>query len=107
VQPEIQEKKLRTRDRLIFGILLPVLVLIAGMLVIASVDSRAGAAEFAGLGVFLGLVISLPVVLLFNLLFLLLEVETRKSCFLCGMILPMIVFIAAIVYQSGLWDKLT
>jgi len=67
VQPEIQEKKLRTRDRLIFGILLPA----------------------------------------FNLLLLLVEAETRKSCFLCGMILPTIVFLAAIVYQSGLWDKLT
>ena len=67
MQPEIQEKKLRTRDRLIFGILLPA----------------------------------------FNLLLLLLEVETRKSCFLCGMILPTIVFIGAIAYQSGLWDNLT
>ena len=52
MQPETQEKKLRTRDRSIFGIILPVLVLIAAMLVIANVDSRAGAAEFAGLGVF-------------------------------------------------------
>jgi len=98
---------LRTRDRLIFGLLLPVGVLVVGMLWIANLDSRAAAAEFAGLGVFFMLLFSLPVVLVLNSMIVLGCEGTRKSCFLRGMILPAIVFLAAIVYQSGLWNRLT
>ena len=74
---------------------------------IANVESRAGAVEFAALGVFFMLLFSLPVVLVLNSLIAFLDTETRMSCFLRGMIIPTIVFIAAIIYQSGLWDRLT
>lgn len=105
----MQESKmaLRTRDRLVFGLLLPVCAQVVGMLLIANLESRAGAAEFAGLGVFFMLLFSLPVVLVLNSIIVLGYQGTRKSCFLRGMILPAIVFVAAIVYQSGLWDRLT
>ncbi len=98
---------LRTRDKLVFGLLIPVVIQIVGMLLIASVDSRAGAAEFAALGVFFMLLFSLPFVLVLNPLLVFGSAETRQACFLRGMILPTLVFLAAIVYQTGLWDRLT
>lgn len=98
---------LRTRDRWVFGMLLPLVVLVVGMLGIASLDSRAGAAEFAGLGVFFMLLFSLPFVLVINPLLIFGNVDSRKTCFRRGMILPAIVFVAALAYQSGLWDRLT
>jgi len=84
-----------------------VVVLVLGMLGIASLDSRAGAAEFAALGVFFLLLFSLPFVFVINPLLIFGNVESRQACFLRGMILPAIIFLAAIVYQSGLWDRLT
>jgi len=98
---------LRARDRLVFGLLLPVVVLVVAMLGIASLDSRAGAAEFAALGVFFMLLYSFPLVLVINPLLIFGNVESRKACFSRGMILPAIIFLAAIAYQSGLWDRLT
>ena len=98
---------LKTLDRWVFGMLLPLVILFVGMLGIASLDSRAGAAEFAGLGVFFMLLFSLPFVLVINPLLVFGNVESRKACFWRGMILPAVVFLAAIVYQSGLWDRLT
>ncbi len=98
---------LRTRDRWVFGMLLPLVILVVGMLGIASLDSRAGAAEFAGLGIFFMLLFSLPFVLVINPLLVFGNADSRKACFWRGMILPAIVFLAALVYQSGLWDRLT
>jgi hypothetical protein len=98
---------LRTQDRWVFGLLLPLVILVVGMLGIASLDSRAGAAEFAGLGIFFMLLFSLPFVLVINPLLVFGKADSRKACFWRGMILPAIVFLAALVYQSGLWDRLT
>lgn len=97
----------KTWERLLFGLLLPVVVQAVGMFIIASFDSRAGAAEFAALGIFFMLLFSLPVVLLINFLLALWQAETRKACFLRGMILPGLVLIATVIYQTGLWDKWT
>lgn len=98
---------MRKRDRLIFGVFLPNVILVVGMLIIANMESGAKAAEFGGLAVFFMLLISLPVTLTVNSLMLLQSSETAISCFTRGMIPPGLVLIAAGIYQSGLWDKLT
>ena len=98
---------LRKRDRFIYGLLLPIVVMIVGMLVIANVESGAAAAEFAALGVFFMLLVALPITLIVNSAVMLQEVKTTKDCFMRGMVVPGIVLLAAIVYQSGLWDRLT
>ena len=98
---------MRRRDRLLYGVLLPNVVLAVGMLIIANMKSGAKAAEFGGLAVFFMLLISLPITLTVNSLMLLRSSETAISCFRWGMIPPGLVLIAAVIYQSGLWDKWT
>ncbi|NNC68941.1 MAG: hypothetical protein HKN83_13005 [Gammaproteobacteria bacterium] len=99
--------ELRKRDRFIYGLLLPIVLLVIGMLIIINVESGASAAEFGALAVFFMLIISLPITLLVNTVVILQDIQTKKSCFVRGMIAPGIVLIGAVVYQSGLWDKLT
>ena len=98
---------LRRRDRIVFGVVLPVVVMIVGMMLIASVDSSAGAAEFAALAVFFMLLISLPITLVINTVVAFQNVDSRQSAFLRGLIVPGIVMLGAVIYQSGLWDRLT
>ena len=98
---------LRKRDRFIYGVLLPVLIMIVGMLVIANVESDAAAAEFGALAVFFMLLVALPVTLVVNAAVMLQKAGNAKQCFTRGMLLPGFVLLAAIVYQSGLWDRLT
>jgi hypothetical protein len=92
---------------LVYGVLLPNAILIAGMLFIASLESGAGAAEFGGLAVFFILLFSLPLTLVVNAIMLLRNPKSIASCFGFAMIPIALVLIAGIVYQSGLWDKLT
>jgi len=98
---------LRKRDRFIYGLLLPIVVMIVAMMVIANLDSRAGAAEFAALGVFFMLLVALPITLVINTAVVLQKAESAKSCFMRGMVVPGIVMLAGIAYQAGLWDLLT
>ena len=56
---------------------------------------------------FFMLIISPTIPLLVNNVIILQDIQTKKSCFVRGMIAPGIVLIGAVVYQSGLWDKLT
>ena len=95
------------RDRLIYGIIVPVAIMIAGIFVIMQVDSGANAAEFASLGVMLGTVVALPIVLTVNGVLAFQPADTPAACFKRGMIAPGIVMAGAIVYQTGLWDALT
>lgn len=99
--------ELRTRDRLIFGVVLPIVVMIVGLLVIMNLETGAGAAEFAALGIFLGAVVVTPFVLILNSIFAFQNVGSAKECFWRGMIVPSIVLVGAIVYQTGLWDAIT
>ena len=98
---------MRKRDRLLYGLLLPNIVLVVGMLIIANMESGASAAEFGGLAVFFMLLASLPITLTVNSVMLLQNPESTISCFARGMIPPGLVLIAAVIYQSGLWDGLT
>jgi hypothetical protein len=98
---------LRKRDLVIFGILLPNLVLVVAMLAIAKMNSGADAGEFGGLAVFFMLLISLPITLTANSLMLLRDCESVSSCFRFAMIPPGLVLLAAVIYQSGLWDAIT
>lgn len=98
---------MRKRDRLIYGVFLPIVVMIAGLFVIMSVETGAAAAEFAALGILLGAVIVTPITVIVNLLIAFQGVETRMGCFKRGMIAPGIVLIGAVVYQTGLWDAIT
>ena len=99
--------ELRKRDRLIYGVVLPIVVMVFGLLIIMNVETGAGAAEFAALGIFLGVVIVSPFVLISNLLLALLNVGSSIECFVRGMIVPGLVLIGAVVYQTGLWDAIT
>lgn len=98
---------MRKRERLLYGLLLPNVVLVIGMLIIANMDSGASAAEFGGLAVFFMLLASLPITLTTNAVMLAQDPKSATSCFARGMIPAGLVLITAVVYQSGLWDKLT
>ena len=98
---------LRKRDKFIYGVLLPVVIMIIGMLVIANVESGAAAAEFGALAVFFMLLVALPITLVVNSAVMLQEAKSVKDCFKRGMVVPGIVMLAAIIYQSGLWDRFT
>ena len=97
----------RTWDRLLFGVILLIGVMTFVLFLVMLTDTRAGAAEFAALGVFLGAIIVTPVVLIVNLLLAFQAAETTKACLKRGLVAPGIVVIAAIVYQTGLWDART
>ena len=95
---------LRNRDRLIYGVLLPLLIMVAGLLVIMSTETGAAAAEFAALGIFLGAIVVSPFVLILNFFLAWQPAGSTMICFRRGMIVPGIVLVGAIIYQTGLWD---
>jgi hypothetical protein len=97
----------RKRDLVIFGVLLPNIILVVAMLAIAKMNSRADAGEFGGLAVFFMLLISLPITLTTNALMLLRGYESVSLCFRFAMTPPGLVLLAAVIYQSGLWDAIT
>ena len=97
---------LRKRDRLIFGVLLPIAIMVIGLLIIMTIDTRAGAAEFAALGIFLVAIAVSPIVLIANLVVAFQVETTRSQCFRRGMIAPGIVTLGAFLYQLGLLDAL-
>jgi len=99
--------QLRKRDRLIFGVLLPIVIMVLGLMLIMNLPTGAGAAEFAALGIMLGAITVAPIVLLVNLVVAFQDVETSSACFRRGMIAPGIILFGAFVYQIGLWDALT
>ena len=92
------------RERLLFGLVYPVLILIAVLLVIMQLTSGAAAAEFASLGVMLGAIIVAPLVLMVNVVLAWNTSGTRKDCFIRGMILPSLVAVIALSYQLGALD---
>lgn len=98
---------LRTRDRIIYGIVLPVGVMIVGLLLIMSVESSAAAAEFAALGIMLGAIIAAPIMLAITTFLAFQPVTTPAACFVRGMIAPGIVLVGAVAYQAGLWDAVS
>ena len=98
---------LRKRDRLLYGVVLPIGIMAFGLFLVMHADTGAGAAEFASLGIFLGAIVVAPAVLLVNLVLAFQSADTIKTCLLRGMVAPAIVVIGAIIYQSGLWDALT
>lgn len=70
---------LRKRDKLLYGVVLPIIVMIIGLLVIMNFETGAGAAEFAALGIFLGAIIVTPFVLIINSFVALQNVGSEKS----------------------------
>ena len=97
---------LRKRDRLIFGVLLPIVIMVFGLLIIMTLDTRAGAAEFAALGIFLVSIAVSPIVLIANLVVAFQVESTKGQCFKRGMIAPGLVMLGAFLYQLGLWDAI-
>ena len=81
--------------------------MILGLFLVIISDTGAAAAEFASLGIFLGAIIVMPVVLIINLVLAFQAAETPAICLRRGMIVPAIVLIGAVIYQTGLWDALT
>ena len=98
---------LRKRDRLLFGVVLPIGIMIFCLFLVMLSDTRAAAAEFASLGIFLGAIIVMPVVLIVNLVLAFQPAETSSVCLRRGLVAPGIVVVGAIIYQTGLWDALT
>ncbi len=99
-------RSLRIRDRLLYGVVLPIAIMVAALFAIMHADTGAAAAEFASLGIFLGTIIAAPVVLIVNLFAAFQPANRPMNCFKRGMIAPGIVVIGAIVYQTGLWDAI-
>jgi len=97
---------LRKRDRLLFGVLLPIVAMAAGLFIIMLMDTSAGAAEFAALGIFLVAIAVSPIVLIINSVVAFQAQQTRAECFKRGMIVPGLVLAAAFLYQLGIWDAL-
>ncbi len=100
-------ESLRKRDRLLYGVILPIGIMAFCLFLVMLTDTRAGAAEFAALGIFLGAIIVTPVVLLVNLVLAFQAADTAKVCLNRGMIEPVIVVIFSILFQALLWDALT
>ena len=96
-----------TWDRLLFGVIMPIGVMALALFLVMLTDTKAGAAEFAALGIFLGAIIVTPVVLIVNLVLAFQTAETSMVCLKRGLVAPGIVVIGAIVYQTGIWDALT
>ncbi len=92
---------------MIYGVLVPIGIMIAALFVIMHADTGAAAAEFASLGIMLGAIIVTPFVLIVNLVIAFQMVDTPMACFKRGMIAPGIVMIGTIIYQTGLWDAVT
>ena len=91
--------------KLIGGYLLPLDVLVIGMLGLTQVESAAGAAEFAGLGVLFALIAAVPVTIVANL-FLLPVRGDVMAYFRKGMIVPVLFFVWGVLYHAGIWDVL-
>ena len=101
------KETMRKRDRLIYGTVLPIGVMVTGLFLIMLADTGAAAAEFAALGIMLGAIIVSPIVLVVNLVLSFQGGATRAECFQRGMIAPGIVLIGAIIYQTGAWDAIS
>lgn len=97
---------LRKRDRLLFGVLLPIVTMAGGLFIIMLMDTSAGAAEFAALGIFLVAIAASPFVLIINSVVAFQNQQTRAECFKRGMIVPGLVMLVAFLYQLGLIDAL-
>jgi len=95
------------RDRLIYGVLIPTVIMVVGLLIIMALPTGASAAEFAALGILLGAIMVSPIVLLINFVTAFQGGGTSRDCFKRGMIAPAIVLVGAFVYQIGLWDAVT
>lgn len=98
--------EVRKRDRLLFGVALPLAIMIAGLFLVMLAPTNAGAAEFAALGIFLVGITVLPVVLIVNLVIAFRPADKATICFRRGMIAPALVLFGAIAYQAGLLDAL-
>lgn len=102
----MENEMLRKRDRLLFGVLLPIVTMAAGLFIIMLMDTSAGAAEFAALGIFLVAIAVSPIVLIINSVMAFQNQQTRSECFKRGMIVPGIVMVAAFLYQLGVLDAI-
>ena len=82
-------------DKVLFGVLLPIGVMVFGLVLIMNTETGAGAAEFAALGIMLGALIVSPFVVIVNVFVALQGGDTPAACFRQGMIAPGIVLIGA------------
>ena len=93
-------------DRFLFGFLFPMFAMVLGLLIIMSMPTNTGAAEFAALGILLGAVIISPLLLIVNTLLAMGPARTRAACFKRGMAAPALVMLGALLFQLGLWDAI-
>lgn len=98
--------ELNKRDRMLFGLVLPVIILCLGLVIIMALPSGAAAAEFASLGVMLISIIFSPIILAATAALAWTAKGSRASCFFRGMIAPAIVLVVALSYQLGYLDNL-
>lgn len=96
--------KLKKRDRMLCGLVLPVIILCLGLVIIMALPSGAAAAEFASLGVMLISIIFSPIILAVTAAFAWNAKGSRAACFLQGMIAPAFVLAIALSYQLGFLD---
>lgn len=95
---------LRKRDRMLYGLVIPIAILALGLVVIMAMPTRAGAAEFASLGVMLISITLSPIILAVTAAMAWTSKGSKQSCFIRGMVAPGLVLLLAFAYQMGLLD---
>ena len=94
-----------TLNWLIFGLVLPIVAEILGVLVIATTNSGAYAEGFAGIVLLVMLIIGAPLTLFGNALIVSRSPAEKVAYLRKGMILPVLFLGACLVYYTGFWDK--
>lgn len=95
---------LRKRDRMLYGLVMPIVILVLGLVIIMAMPTRASAAEFASLGVMLISITLSPIILAVTAAMAWTSKGSKQNCFVRGMIAPALVLVFAFAYQMGLLD---
>ena len=99
------EETISKWERFSFGLLLPTLSLIAGLMFAMALESGAAAAEFSSLGIMLISIIAMPIYLIVNGIVAFMPAPTRLHCYGRGMWLPGFMIVVAVLYQIGVVDS--
>ena len=98
------EESISKWERFNFGLLLPTLCLVVGLVFAMALESGAGAAEFSSLGIMLVSLTVMPMVLIINGIVAFMPAPSRLHCYKRGMWLPGLMIVVAVLYQVGVVD---
>ena len=98
------EETISKWERFSFGLLLPTVSLVAGLMFAMALESGASAAEFSSLGIMLISIAAMPMFLIINGIVAFLPSPSRLHCYKRGMWLPGFMIVVAMLYQIGVVD---